>query len=149
GLPGAEATYASVDGGATWTETGQALTTAAGKSFAFGSDPFIQFDSNGVAYYSYILISSDQSSDAVVVARSTDGGLTWSNPASVFDVTGTGNFADHPAMAVDQALASQFRNSVYVAWTNFATTGGEQILLARSTDGGHTWSAPVTVGGSG
>ena len=46
------------------------------------------------------------------------------------------------SIAVDQSKA--FRDRLYVTW-NDERSGRMQVLLARSIDGGLTWSAPVVV----
>jgi hypothetical protein len=87
------------------------------------------------------------------LTRSTNGGRTWSGPLAVTDL-GSNDFLN-PTVAPD--------GTVYVGWTDFggqaATTN--DIYVARSTDGGRTFSrefavatdvpksgAPTTCGGS-
>jgi hypothetical protein len=100
---------------------------------------------------------------AVLSSRSDDGGVTWSTPVSVATIRGanvnglrTGGL---PAAAVDP------RNGrLYVTWQDelggFVFPDGlgrdvtaalddiDGVLLARSDDGGNTWSAPELVSGS-
>lgn len=95
----------------------------------------------------------------VALIRSPDNGTTWSreifvnrllsdevqdpdNPAR--DVR-TGDIL--PIWAVDRSSNTATRGNIYVVWmdTRFNDPDHNDILLARSTDGGLTWSAPVVV----
>jgi hypothetical protein len=105
-------------------------------------------------------------------SHSADYAETWSAPVRVSaanpglckldsdkggdpDAGGGGNAADEPAPAPGQCYANQFSQpftgpdgALYVVWANFnnAVTGGDnrnQILIAKSTDGGTTFSAPA------
>jgi len=65
---------------------------------------------------------------------SFDGGKTW----TTYDLDyGQGNSAVDPSVAFDAA------GTVYLATTR--ADGTSDIVVAHSTDGGRTWSAPVTV----
>ena len=83
----------------------------------------------------------------LLTSRSHDGGVSWSPPSPVAHLLAAGV----PGMRTGDILASLAadpRNgALYVAWQDARNTGGavDQVLLARSTDGGATWSAPVRV----
>ena len=71
----------------------------------------------------------------VYVSRSTDGGLTWT-PHLVFHAplfTDLANF--WPALAVDPS-----NGNLYVAWTD-----RHGVKVSSSSNGGDSWSVPVTV----
>jgi hypothetical protein len=94
----------------------------------------------------------------VALLRSTDKGQTWSNliPVNrllVDDVTDPDDGHDVrtgdilPDWAVDRGSNQATRGNVYVVWmdTRFNDPDHNDILLARSTDGGLSWDDPVVV----
>ena len=94
----------------------------------------------------------------VALVRSPDKGVTWTretlvdrllsdevtDPETGHDVR-TGDIL--PDWAVDRSSNPATRGNVYVVWMDrrFNDADHDDILLARSTDGGLTWSAPVVV----
>jgi hypothetical protein len=80
----------------------------------------------------------------VQVLRSTDGGATLSPAIFVNDFHAGATIGVHyiNSLGVDQSAA--FHDRLYATW-NDDRSGRMQILLAHSTDGGLTWSAPVVV----
>jgi hypothetical protein len=91
---------------------------------------------------------SDQDDDdnigqsQIFFARSTDCGKTFSAPIKIAD--GATNQAS--VIAVDPSSASNAAATVYVVWRRFADSfhrGG--MAIAKSTNGGQTFSAPVDV----
>src|SRR4051812_34556431 len=76
--------------------------------------------------------------NAVVTSRSTDGGLTWSNPAT----TATGGDLDKKWIVCDNSQSSPFKGRCYTQWDNHGA--GNLLQMSTSTDGGQTWSAPAT-----
>ncbi len=77
--------------------------------------------------------------NAVVTSRSTDGGLTWSNPVHDGDrrrsSTRTGSSATTPRPVRSTATATR---------SGTTTAAGNRLQMSTSTDGGLTWSAPAT-----
>lgn len=72
----------------------------------------------------------------------------WSAPALVSSgIQNGGTFSDKEAIWIDNAASSPAFGTAYVCWTDFrsnsARAGAEPIVIARSIDGGDTWSAPV------
>ena len=145
---------ASFDSGATFTGVDLPLPPPrTSNGFDFGSDPGLAFDSNGVAYYSYIIVffsaGGSINGTEMAVARSSDGGLHWT-PTYFALQTGEGQFNDKPMITVD--TGSAHHNRVYVAWDNAtgnssSTKNGNNVVLSYSDDGGQTFSAPTSVSG--
>lgn len=76
--------------------------------------------------------------NALRLASSRDGGRTWSAPRTVQSDAANGGSTD------DHALAVAADGSLVLTW--LAMTGHDShTYLARSTDGGVTWSAPRVV----
>jgi len=154
-------TYYSLDGGRTWHDDG--LLPGFG-NYSIVSDVSLAFSASGTAYVS-VLAEAGKTS-GIFVSRSTDGGKTWSQPVTVFlDTTGR-TFSDKPWIAVDRTNRATAGN-VYVAWNldgpsqKDADAGNEGaampeaiahpeqtvpqptgLVIARSTDGGRTFSPP-------
>jgi hypothetical protein len=82
-------TEASLDGGATWTTSFPHFSTCAGGTAANGgdydrsSDPWVSIGPDGRAYQISLSVNSAQTVSAVLASTSTDGGLTWSEPATI------------------------------------------------------------------
>ena len=76
----------------------------------------------------------------MIVNRSTDGGLTWSNPVTVGESPGT--FWDKTWIACDVWPPSPHYGNCYSQWDDNGL--GNQMMMSRSTDGGLTWSPPAS-----
>lgn len=147
--------YFSSDAGASWTGVDLPLPPPlVNNGFDFGSDPGVAWDTRGNVYYSYIVVffskafAVSRNSVAIdgtemAVARSSDGGLTWASTYFALQ-TGESSFNDKPMITVDTNPASPLLNTIYVAWD--AAVGSMGIQVSRSTDGGQTFSAPVSAG---
>lgn len=131
----------STNGGATWTHGYlPGITTNAGGSFGQASDASVAFD----AKHNVWLISSlgiSGSTVNVLTSRSTDGGLTWSNPVT----TATGS-NDKNWIACDDNSSSPHFGNCYTEYD--ITSASDSIRMRTSTDGGATWGAALAPGGS-
>ena len=111
-------------------------------------------------------INDGEFRDQYLVVKSTDGGETWGAPVRASDIIHDGA-SDYPINIVGrQTLSnSQFRvnsagnlavdafnGSLVVVWSDnrngTAANTNTNIFMAHSTDGGNTWSAPITVSGA-
>ena len=90
--------------------------------------------------------AGDSSANGIYFARSSDGGSTWSAAATVAaparDI--------HPHAESAPRLVATRAGVVAVVWSNSIPAPGRRwpasnIRFARSTDGGRTWSAPLTL----
>jgi hypothetical protein len=148
--------YFSSDGGATWGGVDLPLPPPVSTNGSdYGSDPGVAFDTQGNVYYSYIVVFTNRSSTGiqgteVAVAKSFDAGRTWPQVTYFNFNNGAGKFNDKSLIAVDTNPASPFRDTVYVAWdigsaNNGKSSSNNALVVARSTDGGHTFSAPTAL----
>jgi len=144
----------STNGGSTFTGVDLPLPLPRTQNgFDFGSDPAIAFDSDGNAYYSYIIVffstGGSINGTEMAVSRSSDGGASWT--ATYFNPqTGNGQFNDKPMITVDTGRTHH--NRIYVAWDNATGSSssdknGNNVILSYSDDGGVTFSTPTNVSG--
>ncbi len=140
------------DGGKTWTRRTLALTGTNGITYEWHSDPAVGVDANGTFYYATMLIKRNADRGLAIsmaVARSLDGGDTWSIPVNVTDTDGKTVTDDKNWLAVDDT-SGPWGGSVYLMWGRYylgedGTSQNGEILFSRSTDGGQTWTTiPLT-----
>ncbi len=127
----------SHDGGRSWTES--SLPPTPGSPFTFG-DPAVAVDRHGNFYYASLGATAAGQSD-VFVGRSTDRGESF-QPGTIVALDPG---ADKEWIAVGPDPLNPLRDNVYVTWTSFqfnaaGATTGSQLRLARSADGGQSWT---------
>lgn len=137
------ALHASFDAGATWAEAPLPFPEgeeAPPRCFA----PDVAFAAHGTLHLVFTtLIGLGNRPNAVWIVSSGDGGRTFSPPRRVL-----GPLAFQTALVADPRAPHR----LYLSWLQAAdvvTLGfanpGNPINVARSDDGGRTWSAPVRV----
>ncbi len=113
---------------------------ANGGDFERASDPWVSFSPAGTAYALALVFSGETlapgSSSAMRVARSADGGTSWSAPQTLI-ADGAQFFNDKGSITADPTDASL----VYAVWDRVTSATHSTSTLARSTDGGSTWEA--------
>jgi hypothetical protein len=134
----------STDGGATFSTP---TNISANAHYSQGSHPVVGPD--GTLYVFWDGSTRLASTNSTYVAKSTDGGVTWSSPLQVStlsEIPGVRNTAfrvnSYPAAAVDS------NGVVYVTWAT-EVAGSSVAVYSKSTDAGATWSAPVPVFAAG
>lgn len=78
--------------------------------------------------------------NGIAVWRSDNGGVSWFQPAIVASNSSSSYFLDKPAIGVSWHSGSL--GYVYIAYIKYPVN---QLLVAKSTDGGLTFGAPVSV----
>jgi hypothetical protein len=133
----------SDNGGATWTNgflPGTTTVASPAGPFSAISDPAVAFDArHGVWLISSLGIRSN-GTNQVVTSRSTNGGLTWSNPVA----TSTTGDPDKNWIACDNTASSPFYGRCYTEWDN--TADGNRIKMQTSSDGGLSWGPARNTG---
>ncbi len=133
----------STDGGTTWTHGFlPGLTTGEGTGpYDAASDPAVAYDANhGVWMIASLPISNTSQTPAVVVSRSTDGGLTWQNPVSV---DASVDSSDKNWIVCDSWASSPHYGNCYIEWDDPSQAGQDEIFMNTSTDGGLTWGPSI------
>lgn len=121
----------SEDGGQSW---GGSIQGAGGSN---QGDPVSLIGLNGHRFIGFIFNSGQG------IARSTDGGSTWTQVQVAPSVGGS--FLDKNHLWIDNSPSSPYEGNLYCAWTNFYGTNDGNIELSRSTDDGLTWSTPINI----
>ncbi len=140
----------SMDNGATWTDPAPLNANAAGDT-GVDSRPQIATDGDGnwvaVWHSTEPMIGGGIGmDDDIIVARSTDNGATWTDPAAL-----NTNAAGDTGSDMLPHLATDAQGNWLTVWysTEPMIGGGigmdEDILVARSTDNGETWTAPAAL----
>ena len=154
----------TLNAGASWTVVNGLKTSlctggnaANGGDYQRATDPWVTFGPTGIAYQ--LSLSFNDASPpfttfdfdhALLASRSTDGGLTWSNPVRVIRDTAPTVFNDKQSITADPTDARY----VYAVWDRLVFPGSERASVvasfrtssfsgpawfARSTDAGVTW----------
>jgi hypothetical protein len=143
GTRGAIALRYSDDQAATWSPL-EVVSTPPADTIDFGALPLIE--PSGALIVGYQSVSLDVGTSQVLVQASTDGGTTFADPVAVSDFMGS----DEPDLRSGANIAGSVdprTGALYVAWQDgrFRTDGLNDIVVARSTDGGVNWSSPRRV----
>jgi hypothetical protein len=129
----------SSTGGSTFSHTALPRTWN-GTTFGIGFDPGVDFDKNGTFYFTYGVAPLGSNFPNAVVAVKSSNGVNWTQLTPV-TFNKSRNFDDKYYLAVDRSN-SAFANHIYVSWDR--NQGNNQILLiASSSNGGASWTAPV------
>lgn len=134
----------TLDGGVTWKES------KLESPYGVYGDPALVSDLKGHIYYFHLADPSKQgrSNDAwldrIVCQKSTDGGKTWSDGASIGNNPPTDQDKQWPAV-------HPRKQHVYTTWTQFDKYGSDDpnchsnIMFSMSTNEGKKWSKPLQI----
>jgi hypothetical protein len=158
----------SFDGGATWAIVPiPGITDCTGGPWERASDPWVSFGPDGTVHQMSSVFQTDPPPNAsdgfgpngMVVSKSEDGGLTWSNPITIVEDNNPRFFNENNSLTADPTDA----NFVYAVWDkvdvppglagnpNHAVSPGfkSAAMFTRSSDGGDTWEPPRILYGPG
>lgn len=113
-------TSTSFDGGTSWARSFAHFSICAGGNVANGGDfqrasnPWVTFSPNGDVHQIALSFNDTNADNAILASKSTDGGITWSEPATLQrENTGSGSlFVDKESITAD-SFDSRF---VYAVW---------------------------------
>jgi hypothetical protein len=150
-------TAVSFDGGATWTRGAPRLSRCAGGDASNGgdydrvSDPWITFAADGTAFLSALAFDPTTAHSTIVASRSTDGGLSWSDPTVLRTDSDADVTNDKESITADPSDPGR----VYVVWDRLTglahpdePIGTGPIWFARTTDGAWEPARPIFDPGS-
>ena len=127
----------STDGGRTWIDGG---ILPHGATDQLCGDPCITVDAGGNFYYASLYIRPDINlSVSVSRGRFVKDVLVFEPPV-LAAVAGAADDLDKEWIAADPE-----DGTLYMSYTRFMNSGGDQIEVVRSRDHGRTWSAPVVL----
>jgi FlgD Ig-like domain/Bacterial pre-peptidase C-terminal domain len=128
----------SADGGITWHVAGAPPHPS---GWRLTSDPVLTADEQTGDFWYAALVLTDASTNGVAVAhaRVSDTGVLWDPPVMAHAEPNVSAVVDKPWLARDPA-----GGALYAVYSCFRA-GTDEIDLVRSTDGGHTWSTPLTL----
>ncbi len=138
----------SADGGATWSAPIKVNDGTRHFERVIGAYPAVD-QNTGVVYDSW----HDYAKNIIYVDKSTNGGVTWGTDVAAAathagfgtNIGCVGGRSQGPAHALKVGPSG----ALYLVYADPVTSGpnsrGFDILLAKSTDGGAHWSAPVVL----
>ncbi|HMC67497.1 MAG TPA: sialidase family protein, partial [Gemmataceae bacterium] len=130
---------ASFNGGNTWQSVViPGVTVASGGAYPHSSDPWVSFAPNGDVYLSLLVhdLPEEENPNAILVSKSTDGGLSWGGPTTL--IADNSFLNEKPSITADPSDA----RFAYAAWTGFtprSIANRQTAMFSRTTDGGKTW----------
>src|SRR4029077_21071004 len=136
----------STDGGLTWSSQNQVSSAYNNRNRGGRQGSVVRTGPDGSVYVIFEDSDNKLGSQHVVVA-SHDGGKSFSKKISIAALTDLAAAIPGSNFRTDSfasAGVDQTNGAVYVAWSD-AANGNGLIKVSRGTNGGTTWSAPVTV----
>lgn len=131
----------SNDGGVTWRNSiSPPFSRCAGGNprnsgdYERATDPWVSISPDGTAYFMSLSFNDSNPDNAMLVARSRDGGRTW-GPIKTLIRDGADGFNDKNSLTADPT-DSRF---VYAVWDRVSTDDSGPAYFTRTTDGGATW----------
>ncbi len=150
---GIQAVFFSSDGGATWGYTCPPGPTAYSgfpscSGIVFGSDPAVFWNDSNQVFLNYMLIcrTGGVNKTSMVVARSDNGGASWSAQGVIKNSWSTGTFEDKNFYVVDNTPTSPYYGRHYTCWDR-----DNNEKMAYSTNNGASWTEvdlPTAASGS-
>ncbi len=146
-------TKCSFDGGITWGNINY-LPHFSNNILITSADESITFNNSGTAFISYVDYKITLDSGFVRVAKSTNGGISWSNPVNAIDaLTQPDKPIDRPWIVCDQSNSAYSGRIYLVSKSYYAASPPQKIWLSISSDNANTFTpiarldTPIAIGG--
>jgi hypothetical protein len=145
-------TASSTDGGQSWQTAKPPISSCAGGTYDLASDPVVAIgpDRAYLAAIGIAVIGTEAQlalDDEVIVSVSTDGGSSWGKPVVVVTSNDPLISFDKETLVADPTASG----TAYALWVRYTQPAGDEpaqtnaTFMARTTDGGITWSTPTLV----
>jgi hypothetical protein len=159
-----QSVFYSSDGGASWSYTcapsNNVMSLGTCTGTVFGSDPALFWNDNDEVFLDYMLICYNGNYKyAMVVARSTNGGATWSKQGVVKNSWSTTDLEDKNFYAIDTTPASPYYGRHYTCWDRnndekfaYSSTNGAswtEVDLPAAASGTYDLACEIAVGKNG
>jgi hypothetical protein len=148
----------SSDGGVSWARNWAPFSACSGgdADYQRATDPWVSYDKGGRLYQISLSIdSAELGLSAVLASTSTNDGANWSTPKTIQRDENPVNFNDKESITGDWTR----ENRAYAVWIRGAIPGDSrserslqrsfafrgQPVFSRTTDGGDTWSRPISM----
>ena len=134
------------------------------KTYDFGSDPTVAWDSQGRAFFSCVMIDINTDASGIYVTASPPGAAgsfyfnvpQFGRPFIAVEDNSPAASHDKQFITTDTYASSPNRDNVYVTWTVFNFTCGSsgtgycssKIYGSMSTNHARTWSRPEVISGA-
>src|SRR5438105_5626521 len=139
----------SHDGGLTWTRALiPNLTMTSGGPYFRATDPVVAFDLNNNVYLETLVATDSQFiSGAVVVSKSTNGGVNFASPVVAYRPSNNNVFPDKEWMAINTFATTATAGRLLVTLSLFSNVNsdGAPILRVYSDNGGANWSSAAAI----
>jgi hypothetical protein len=122
----------SADSGRTWSEP-----RTVNDGTEFGSHNFHALTAAPDGSLLATWLDARRGKSGVWMSRSADGGRTWAANQPIY--------TDPTCPCCRTSVAVAGDGTIYVAWRAILPGDVRDVVVTRSTDGGHTWGSPVRV----
>ncbi len=130
-------TAVSMDRGLTWQSTYAHFSACSGLSaYARASDPWVAISPGGTAYQISLSLADSNTTSAVLVSQSPDGGFTWNAPITLMSDTLATGFNDKESITADPTDPRY----AYAVWDRYPSNANiYSVWFARTANAGAAW----------